>query len=46
VIKWRDRYAAHGIAELEDEPRSGRPKTIDDAAVIAATLEPPPGGWV
>jgi transposase len=42
VIKWRDRFAAHGIAGLEDEPRSGRPKTIDDAAIIAATLEPPP----
>ena len=42
VIKWRDRFAAHGIAGLEDEPRSGRPKTVDDAAIIAATLEPPP----
>ncbi len=42
VIKWRDRFAAHGIAGLDDEPRSGRPKTIDDAAIIAATLEPPP----
>ena len=36
------RFAAHGLAGLEDEPRSGRPKTIDDAAIIAATLEPPP----
>src|SRR3954454_13503821 len=42
VIKWRDRFAAHGIAGLDDEPRSGRPKSIDDAAIIAATLEPPP----
>jgi transposase len=42
VIKWRDRFAAHGLAGLDDEPRSGRPKIIDDAAVIAATLEPPP----
>jgi transposase len=42
VIKWRDRFARHGIAGLDDEPRSGRPKTIDDAAVIAATLDPPP----
>jgi len=42
VIKWRDRFAAHGIAGLEDQPRSGRPKTVDDAAIIAATLEPPP----
>ena len=43
VIKWRDRFAEQGIAGLGDEARSGRPKTIDDAAIIAATLEPPPG---
>jgi transposase len=42
VIKWRDRLAAHGVAGLDDEQRSGRPKTIDDAEIIAATLEPPP----
>lgn len=42
VIKWRDRFAAHGIAGLDDAQRPGRPKTIDDAAIIATTLEPPP----
>ncbi|MDL5160621.1 IS630 family transposase [Actinomycetospora termitidis] len=42
VIKWRDRFAASGIAGLDDQPRSGRPKTIDDAAIIAATLDAPP----
>ena len=42
VIKWRDRFAQHGLAGLDDEPRSGRPKTIDDAAILAATLDPPP----
>ncbi|HYB82251.1 MAG TPA: IS630 family transposase [Mycobacterium sp.] len=42
VIKWRDRFAANGIAGLDDEARSGRPKTVDDTAIIAATLEPPP----
>ena len=42
VIKWRDRFAAHGIEGLDDEARSGRPKTVDDAAIIAATLDPPP----
>jgi len=30
------------MAGLDDEPRSGRPKTIDDAAILAATLDPPP----
>src|SRR3954452_15599466 len=42
VIKWRDRFARDGIAGLGDLPRTGRPKTIDDAQIIAATLQPPP----
>jgi transposase len=42
VIQWRGRYVAEGLAGLDDDPRSGRPKTVDDAAIIAATLEPPP----
>jgi transposase len=42
VIQWRERYAAAGLAGLDDAERSGRPKTIDDAAIIAATLELPP----
>jgi len=42
VIAWRERYRAGGIAALADAPRSGRPKTIDEAAILAATLEPPP----
>jgi transposase len=42
VIKWRERFAAGGIEGLADRARSGRPKAIDDARIIAATLEPPP----
>ena len=42
VIKWRERFTADGVAGLADRPRSGRPKSIDDAHIIAATLEPPP----
>lgn len=42
VIKWRDRFSAAGVDGLADLPRSGRPKTVDDSAIIAATLEPPP----
>jgi len=42
VIQWRDRYAAVGLSGLDDAERSGRPKTIDDAGIIAATLEAPP----
>ena len=42
VIQWRERYRGRGIDGLFDAPRSGRPKQVDDAATITATLEPPP----
>jgi hypothetical protein len=42
VIKWRDRFTVEGVDGLADLPRSGRPKTIEDAQIIAATLDPPP----
>jgi transposase len=42
VREWRSRYAAGGVRALEDLPRPGRPKTIDETAVVVATLAPPP----
>ena len=42
VILWRDRYARAGLDGLFDAARSGRPKTVDDARILAATLDPPP----
>lgn len=42
VIAWRERYRIGGIEALTDQPRSGRPKTVDEAEIIARTLEPPP----
>jgi transposase len=42
VIGWRERYEAQGVAGLEDERRPGRPRTIDHAAIVTATLTPPP----
>src|SRR3954447_4550264 len=42
VISWRQRYESRGLAGLEDEPRSGRPRSIDHDRIITATLTPPP----
>src|SRR3954468_4324299 len=42
VISWRERYATSGIEGLVDEHRSGRPRTVDRAKILAATLTPPP----
>jgi transposase len=42
VIEWRNRYLARGVAGLEDRDRSGRPREVDHAAVVTATLTPPP----
>ncbi|MGH8938039.1 MAG: IS630 family transposase [Actinomycetes bacterium] len=42
VITWRERYRSGGIDALSDAPRSGRPKTVDEAKILARTLEPPP----
>ena len=42
VISWRARYEACGIDALAELPRSGRPPFVDEAAVVMATLNPPP----
>jgi transposase len=42
VIGWKRRYAAEGIAGLDDRPKSGRPPVIDAVQIVLATLEPPP----
>ncbi len=42
VIGWKRRYAAEGLAGLDDRPKSGRPVVIDPVRIALATLEPPP----
>jgi len=42
VIAWRKRFREHGMAGLEDSPRSGRPTTLDEKTiekVIKMTVE-------
>ena len=38
VIEWRGRYQRSGLAGLDDQPRSGRPRAVDHEAILAATL--------
>ncbi|MGH9200877.1 MAG: IS630 family transposase [Vicinamibacterales bacterium] len=45
VIQWRARFTDGGIEALEDQPRSGRPRTIDTdkrTRIISSTLAGPP----
>ena len=42
VREWRSRYQAGGIRALEDLPRSGRPRTVDETRIVVTTLEKPP----
>jgi transposase len=49
VSKWRVRFARERLAGLADAPRSGKPRTYDEATDrrILATLDrPPPEGFV
>ena len=42
VLQWRARYTEQGINGLDDQARSGRPRTIDHRRIVATTLKPPP----
>ena len=44
---WRRNFSERRMEGLQDAPRSGRPRAIDDGEVrrvLAKTLEPPPDG--
>ena len=38
VLLWRDRFAAGGLAALEDLDRPGRPRVVSHNEVVVATL--------
>src|SRR5436190_23770405 len=38
VGKWRGRFVEHRVDGLHDEPRSGTPRTIDDARIEAVIV--------
>jgi transposase len=42
VIAWKRRYLAEGVGGLDDRPKPGRPRTVDDVAIVLRTLEPSP----
>jgi transposase len=42
VATWKKRYAVEGLGGLQDRRKPGRPRRTDDAAIVLATLEPPP----
>jgi transposase len=42
VSAWKKRYAVEGLAGLHDRRKPGRPRRTGDAAIVLATLEPPP----
>jgi transposase len=48
VSKWRLRFARERVAGLADAPRSGKPRTYDEATdrrILAALDRPPPAGF-
>jgi transposase len=48
VSTWRRRYAEGGIAALQDEPRSGRPRQYDetdDTRILDLLDQDPPAGY-
>ena len=42
VNLWRNRYAESGVQGLQDEPKPGRPRTVDRNTILTTTLTPPP----
>jgi len=43
VLVWRSRYEIGGVGALQDLDRPGRPVRVEQAQVVVATLQQPPG---
>ena len=42
VNLWRNRYTESGVRGLQDDPKPGRPRTVDRNTILTMTLTPPP----
>jgi len=42
VNLWRNRYTTSGVNGLQDDPKPGRPRTVDRNIILTATLTSPP----
>jgi len=42
VSAWKKRYAVEGLGGLQDRRKPGRPRRTHDAAIVLATIQPPP----
>jgi transposase len=42
VNLWRNRYTESGVRGLQDDPKPGRPRTVDRNTILTTTLTPPP----
>ena len=42
VNLWRNRYVVSGVRGLQDDPKPGRPRTVDRNTILTTTLTPPP----
>ena len=42
VNLWRNRYTESGVRGLQDDPKAGRPRTVDRNTILTMTLTPPP----
>ena len=45
VIGWKKRYVAEGLGGLEDRPKPGRHRVVDEVRSCRPRSNPRPSGW-